>query len=147
MTTTSEQALSFDIIGLDHVVLRISDINRSLHFYCDILGCTVERTVDSIGLVQLRAGASLIDLVDVESELGRRGGRAPGSEGHNVDHFCIRVEPFTPDRLKSDLLAQGIEIGDIGRRYGADGYGPSLYITDPDGNTVELKGPPEDADP
>lgn len=147
MTASTKQPLSFNILGLDHVVLRVRDMKHSLHFYCDILGCSVERTVDSLGLVQLRAGTSLIDLVKVESELGRKGGRAPDTEGHNVDHFCIRIEPFSPDQLKSDLSAQGIEIGEVSRRYGADGYGPSLYISDPDGNTVELKGPPEDVSP
>lgn len=94
--------------------------------------------------MQLRAGAALIDLVSVDSELGKLGGRAPDNEGHNVDHFCIRIEPFSIEQIRDQLVAHGIDAGDVGRRYGADGYGPSLYISDPDGNTVELKGPPED---
>ena len=114
-------------------------------FYCDVLGCNVERTIASLGLVQLRAGGSLIDLVDVKSPLGEQGGPAPGDDGYNMDYFCLRIEPFDADTLVQHLETHGIEPGDIGRRYGADGYGPSIYITDPEGNTVELKGPTDDA--
>jgi glyoxylase I family protein len=133
----------FSILGLDHIVLRVGDIGRAMAFYCDILGCRKEREVPSLGLFQLRAGSALIDLVDVQGELGQRGGKAPDSEKPNMDHFCLRIEPFDEERIVDHLRSAGIRTGDIGRRYGADGFGPSLYITDPDGNTVELKGPPE----
>lgn len=136
--------MTFQLVGLDHVVFRVRDIERALAFYRDVLGCALERSLPDFGLYQLRAGRSLIDLVPVESELGRMGGAAPGEDGHNVDHIALRIEPFDPAALRAHLKAHGIEIGEVARRYGAEGQGPSIYIQDPDGNTVELKGPPED---
>lgn len=136
--------MTFQVLGLDHVVFRVRDIERALAFYRDVLGCTLERSLRDFGLYQLRAGRSLIDLVPVESELGRMGGAAPGPEGRNVDHIALRIEPFDEGGLRAHLQAHGIDPGELARRYGAEGQGPSLYIEDPDGNTVELKGPPED---
>lgn len=131
------------IEALDHVVLRSADVERLREFYTAVLGCPVEREVADLGLVQLRAGAALIDLVDVAGEIGRKGGAAPGPEGRNMDHFCLRVAPFDPEAIRAHLEAHGVEAGPVERRYGAQGYGPSIYLQDPDGNTVELKGPPE----
>ena len=128
--------------GLDHLVLRVIDLQRMLGFYCGALGCTVERRVDQLGLVQLRAGDALIDLVPVDGALGRAGGAAPGREGRNLDHFCLRVEPFDEAAIRAQLRAHGVEAGPVESRYGAEGEGPSLYVTDPEGNVVELKGPP-----
>jgi catechol 2,3-dioxygenase-like lactoylglutathione lyase family enzyme len=131
----------FHILGLDHVVLRVVDVPRMLRFYCEVLGCRVERDRPELGLVQLRAGQSLIDLVAVDGELGRRGGAAPGSEGRNMDHLCLRIEPFDAGAITAHLLAHGVVPGEVKSRYGAEGQGPSIYVSDPEGNTVELKGP------
>jgi len=128
-------------IALDHLVLRVVDLPRMLHFYCEVLGCTVERREDALGLVQLRAGSALIDLVPVAGPLGRAGGAAPGHEGRNLDHFCLRVEPFDADALRAFLAHHGIAAGPAEPRYGAEGSGPSIYLSDPEGNGVELKGP------
>jgi catechol 2,3-dioxygenase-like lactoylglutathione lyase family enzyme len=130
------------IRGIDHLVLRVVDLDTMLRFYVDALGCRVERRLDGIGLVQLRAGASLIDLVPVAGELGRAGGAAPGAEGRNMDHFCLRVEPFDEATIREHMAAWGHVAGPVGDRYGAEGDGPSVYVTDPEGNVVELKGPP-----
>jgi glyoxylase I family protein len=127
---------------IDHLVLRVVDLDGMLRFYCDALGCTVERRQDKIGLVQLRAGRSIIDLVPVDGKLGKAGGVAPGREGRNLDHFCLRVEPFDEAEIRGHLEAFGIEMGPVEMRYGAEGDGPSVYLTDPEGNVVELKGPP-----
>lgn len=132
-----------NILGLDHVVIRVRDLERMIAFYRDVLSCTEERRLDTIGLVQLRAGRSLIDLVDAAGEIGRAGGAAPGEGGGNMDHFCVRVEPFDEAALRAHLESHGVEVGEVVSRYGAEGSGPSLYISDPEGNTVELKGPPE----
>jgi catechol 2,3-dioxygenase-like lactoylglutathione lyase family enzyme len=126
---------------IDHVVLRVADLERALAFYGGVLGCAVERRQDAIGLVQLRAGRSMIDLVPVDGVLGRTGGAAAGGGGRNVDHFCVRVEPFDEAAIRSHLRAHAIEAGEVARRFGAEGEGPSLYVQDPDGNVVELKGP------
>jgi glyoxylase I family protein len=126
---------------LDHLVLRVVNLDGMLRFYCDVLGCTVERRQDAIGLVQLRAGRSLIDLVPVDGKLGRAGGAAPGVEGRNLDHFCFRVEPFDEAAIRRQLDAHGVAAGPVESRYGAEGVGLSLYVTDPEGNVVELKGP------
>jgi glyoxylase I family protein len=131
-----------NIRGLDHVVLRVVDIENIRRFYCDVLGCRVERRQDELGLMQLRAGLSLIDLVSVDGRIGRHGGAAPGSEGRNMDHFCVRVEPYDEAAILAHLESHGVRIGDIGSRYGAEGEGPSIYLFDPEGNMVELKGPP-----
>ena len=128
--------------GLDHLVLRVADLERMLAFYCGALGCTVERRVERLGLVQLRAGDALIDLVPVDGALGRVGGAAPGREGRNLDHFCLRVAPFDEAAMRAQLRAHGVEAGPLESRYGAEGEGPSLYVADPEGNVVELKGPP-----
>ncbi|MFZ6770241.1 VOC family protein [Undibacterium sp. Di26W] len=127
---------------IDHLVLRVVDLNAMLHFYCEILGCPVERRQDEIGLVQLRVGRSMIDLVPVDGKLGRMGGAAPGKEARNLDHLCLRVEPFDAASIQAYLHTHGIEAGEVQQRYGAEGEGPSIYISDPEGNVVELKGPP-----
>lgn len=133
---------ALEIRGIDHVVLRVRDLPRSIAFYCEVLGCQEERRVEALGLVQLRAGASLIDLVDLASPLGKAGG-APASEGApNLDHFALQLADFDEERLRAHLIGNGVEPGDVGQRYGAQGMGPSMYIRDPDGNVVELKGPP-----
>ncbi|MFS8064769.1 MAG: VOC family protein [Byssovorax sp.] len=111
-------------------------------FYCDVLGCTIERRQDEIGLVQLRAGSSLIDLVPVDSPLGGMGGAPPGREGKNMDHLCLRIQAFDEESLCAYLAEHGIPAGEVAPRFGADGLGPSMYLVDPQGNTVELKGPP-----
>jgi glyoxylase I family protein len=128
---------------LDHVVLRVSDVPRAIKFYCDVLGCVEERRADKLGLIQLRAGRSLIDLVDVNGEIGKKGGAAPGNDGHNMDHFCVRVDPFDENAIRRHLEKHDVEAGPTETRYGAEGSGPSIYLKDPEGNTVELKGPPE----
>ena len=126
---------------IDHVVLRVIDMVTMQRFYCEVLGCHEERRQDDIGLVQLRAGSSLIDLVTIDGELGRHGGAPPGVEGHNLDHFCVRVENYDEAAILEHLKRHGVRIGDRGMRYGARGRGPSIYVFDPQGNTVELKGP------
>jgi catechol 2,3-dioxygenase-like lactoylglutathione lyase family enzyme len=133
----------FSLLDIDHLVLRVVDLDKMLHFYCDALGCTVERRQEAIGLVQLRAGHSLIDLVTLDGKLGRAGGAAPGTEGRNMDHFCLRVEPFDESAIRSQLAQHGYTAGAVESRYGAQGEGPSIYLTDPEGNGVELKGPPD----
>jgi len=130
------------IRGLDHVVLRVVDADRMLRFYVDVLGCPLEKRQDDIGLIQLRAGDALIDLVPVDGKLGREGGAAPGPEGRNLDHFCLSVEPFDDAAIRAHLQAHGVQAGATAPRYGARGEGPSIYLSDPEGNVVELKGPP-----
>jgi catechol 2,3-dioxygenase-like lactoylglutathione lyase family enzyme len=131
-----------EIRRLDHVVLRVRDLEASLRFWRDALGCPIERASDALGLYQLRAGDSLIDLVPIEGPLGRAGGGLPASEGRNVDHVALALVRFDEPELRAHLERHGIEPGDVGQRYGSEGLGPSMYIRDPDGNTVELKGPP-----
>lgn len=133
------------ITALDHLVLRIRELEPMLRFYRDVLGCPLERVKEDLGLYQLRAGTSLIDLVTVDGVLGKAGGAAPGREGRNLDHLCLRLESFDAEGIRRYLLSHGVDVGPLERRYGAEGEGPSIYIVDPEGNTVELKGPPDDA--
>ncbi|HEY1873818.1 MAG TPA: VOC family protein [Steroidobacteraceae bacterium] len=126
----------FIIRGIDHIVLRVRELPRALAFYCDLLGCTVERQQPELGLTQLRAGSSLIDLVTLDGPLGA--GEPPGA-GRNLEHFCLTVAPFDETTLIAWLTAHGIVAGEPAYRYGAEGEGRSFYIEDPDGNRVELK--------
>src|SRR5690348_12634311 len=129
---TATMRVMFTPRGLDHIVLRVRDAAAMRTFYCDVLGCAFEREQPEIGLLQLRAGASLIDLVDVEGKLGRKGGAPPGMGARNVDHFCLRVEPWDETAILDHLRAHAVAIGEIGQRYGAEGNGPSIYIDDPE---------------
>ena len=129
------------IQGIDHIVLRVADLDRMLAFYRDALGCHIERRKDDIGLIQLRAGSAMIDLVPVDSELGRQGGVAPGAEGRNLDHFCLRIDPFDEASIRQWLADCDVPAGPTALRFGAEGKGPSIYIPDPEGNVIELKGP------
>ena len=124
-------ASSIRVTGLDHVVLRCRDQERMLRFYTDVLGLVEERRLDAIGLVQLRAGRSLVDFVP---------GTPAGHEGANVDHVCLAIDAVAMDDVVHELVAAGVEtIGGPAVRYGATGNGPSLYLRDPEGNVVELK--------
>jgi glyoxylase I family protein len=132
----------FKIVRLDHIVLRVHDLDAMLRFYRGALGCTLEREQKELGLYQLRAGDALIDLVTLDGKIGRSRGAGPGPQGRNLDHFCLRIEPFDLDALRRHFADCGVAIGETGLRYGAEGEGLSVYISDPEGNVVELKGPP-----
>ena len=128
------------IKGIDHVVIRTLNLEAMIDFYCRVLGCTVERRQEEIGLIQLRAGSALIDLIPVDGKLGRLGGAAPGAEGRNMDHLCLAVVDFDIDRVRAELQGHGVVLGAEGLRYGASGQSVSIYLTDPDGNALGLRG-------
>lgn len=138
--------MSYTIRGIDHVVLRVVDAQRMARFYCDVLGTELVADRTELGLVHLRAGASLIDLVSVDGKLGRAGGAAPGPEGRNMEHVCLSVAPFDGAAIAAHLAAHGVQVeGEVKSRFGAEGMGTSLYLRDPEGNIVELKGPSDGA--
>ena len=129
-----------EIVRIDHIVLRTTKLNEMLKFYIDVLGCTIEReTPPETGLYQLRAGYALIDIVTVDSQLGRLGGGAPTKTENNLDHFCLQIKPVSEDSLVNHLQQFGIETGEFDWRYGAQGFGNSIYIKDPEGNVIELR--------
>jgi glyoxylase I family protein len=132
--------VTLKVRGLDHLVLRVRDMAAMERFYCDVLGLSVERRQERIGLVQLRAGAQLVDLVDAGGMLGQAGGAAPGAEGRNLDHFCLNLDDFDLAAVEAHLKAHGVTPGESGIRYGAGGQGVSIYLTDPEGNGLELRG-------
>ena len=129
------------IRGIDHVVLRVRDRRVMERFYCDVLGATQVAYRPEFGMSHLRVGSAMIDLVEVDGPLGRPGGAAPGREGRNLDHLCLKVEPFDQEQILSHLKSNGVAVGDVRNRFGAEGNGISIYLSDPEGNTVELKGP------
>jgi catechol 2,3-dioxygenase-like lactoylglutathione lyase family enzyme len=139
---SNEPSMMFTIRHIDHLVLRVVDVKAMMDFYINVLGATLEKIQEGPGLYQIRVGASLIDLVPVDGKLGRAGGAAPGREGRNLDHFCLRIDPFDGEAIIAWLKSKGIDAGTIESRYGAEGEGPSIYVTDPEGNVVELKGAP-----
>jgi glyoxylase I family protein len=123
--------MTFHVERIDHVVLRCRDLAGMVRFYEQALGFRVERKLDRISLVQLRAGASLLDLIAAERP----------QDGANMDHLCFRIEPFDRDAIVTRLAPLGISVGETVERYGAEGTGPSIYFHDPEGNQIELKGP------
>ena len=130
----------FKIVAIDHIVLRTSKIDQMRHFYCDVLGCSIEReTSEELGLIQLRAGSALIDLVTVDSKLGRIGGGKPTNGDNNLDHFCLQLKSISEQAIIEHLESHGVKTGEFDQRYGAQGFGQSIYIQDPEGNTVELR--------
>jgi catechol 2,3-dioxygenase-like lactoylglutathione lyase family enzyme len=135
-----KDANPINVTQIDHVVLRVNDLGKMVAFYGDVLGFRLERGPGDSGLAQLRAGASLLDLVDVNSPLGREGGRAPDREAQNVDHICFLVMPWNAEAVLAQLRRHGVKHGEVASRYGATGQGPSVYFTDPEGNNIELKG-------
>lgn len=126
---------------IDHVVLRVKDIEAMGRFYCDVLGAKHVVYRAQFGMTHLRVGASMIDLIAVDGPLGKAGGAPAGREGRNMDHLCLRVEPFDQTAIVAHLAKHGVAVGEVRPRYGAEGNGISIYLTDPEGNTVELKGP------
>jgi extradiol dioxygenase family protein len=112
-------------------------------FYEQVLGCTVDRELPEYGMLQLRAGGSLIDLVDIGSAEGEWG-RPEIEGGRNMDHVCIATGPCEEQAMRAHLSRHGINIVEEGIRYGAKGDGMSFYICDPSGNQIELKGPVAD---
>lgn len=132
----------FSIKRLDHLVLRVRDLPRSLAFYQQVLGCTVARDRPDLGLVHLRLGESMLDLIRLDGPLGVRGGAGLAQDNHNLDHFCLRIDPFDEASLLAFLANHQVEVlGPASLNYGAEGEGWSVYIRDPDGNVIELKGP------
>ncbi len=130
----------FRVQCIDHVVLRVTDLQRSVDFYQRVLHCEVAKTRPDLGLIHLRAGVSMIDLIAVDGELGRRGGGAPARVGRNVDHICLRIDPFDELEIVRHLGEQGVSTqGQATVNFGAMGDGLSLYFADPDGNVIELK--------
>ena len=123
--------MTFHVERIDHVVLRVRDLPAMVRFYEQALGFKVERTLERLSLVQMRAGASMLDLVK---------GERPAAGG-NMDHLCFRIEPFERSSIESRLSPLGIAIGETVERYGAEGTGLSVYFNDPEGNQIELKGP------
>lgn len=135
--------IPFSVHRIDHIVLRVLDLTRSIDFYRNVLGCEVVKTREDLGLVHLRAGTSMIDLVSVDGTLGLRGGAAPQKKGRNVDHLCLRIDPFDEAAIVTHLERHGtFPLGKANVNFGAEGEGLSLYFSDPDGNVIEVKGPP-----
>ena len=133
----------FALEGIDHVVLLVRDMAEAQRFYEQVVGCTVDRALPEYGMLQLRTGASLIDLVDIGSEEGAWA-RPEVEGGRNLDHVCIATGPCEEQAMRAHLSRHGVNILEEGIRYGAKGNGFSFYIADPSGNQVELKTPPVD---
>jgi glyoxylase I family protein len=140
-TQLSEQEpvmpVPFNIVGIDHVVLRAADPTKLERFYLDGLGLTFEKRQGE--LVQLRAGNALIDIVPAD-EAGPAGGTS-STGGAKLDHLCLRIEPFDQAAITKHLAKHHVACGAETLRYGAEGEGPSIYLRDPEGNGIELKGP------
>ncbi len=129
-----------NIRQIDHVVVRVVDLDNMINWYLDVLGCKLERGPGDYRIAQLRAGSSLVDLVDANGPFGRKAGKQPDHKAPNMDHMCLQVSPCDTAAIEAQLHRHGVEFGEVGDRYGATGMGPSIYLKDPEGNTIELKG-------
>ncbi len=127
---------SIRVLAIDHVVLRTSKLDAMLQFYCELLNCAVERTLPDLGLVQLRAGNALIDLVPIDKEQDTD---STWPNVGNMEHLCLRIADMNEQVLVQILRQQNIKVPEFAERYGAEGFGRSVYITDPESNVVELK--------
>jgi len=123
--------MTFKVERIDHVVLRVRDLAGMVRFYEQALGFREERRIDTLRLVQMRAGASMLDLIANDARVTSR----------NMDHLCFRIEQFDRDAIVMRLAPLGVSVGETVQRYGAEGTGPSVYFHDPEGNQIELKGP------
>jgi catechol 2,3-dioxygenase-like lactoylglutathione lyase family enzyme len=132
----------FELEGLDHVVLLVGDMDVARRFYCEVVGCSIDRELPQYGMLQLRAGVSMIDLVDISGEEGTWA-RPPVDGGRNMDHVCLATCGFDVEELRKHLAGHGVDIGEEGIRYGATGDGYSVYFNDPFGNQIELKSAAE----
>jgi catechol 2,3-dioxygenase-like lactoylglutathione lyase family enzyme len=143
---------TFEILNLDHLVLRTRDLPRLRDFYLE-LGCSIERDRRAdLGMIQLRIGASMLDIVDVHGPIGQSGSKGGATDDNldhgnldhrNLDHYAVRIEPYDEVAILAFCEARAIPAeAPSFPLLGADGYGPAVYITDPDGNRLELKGPP-----
>lgn len=132
----------FKIKRLDHLVIRTQNIKEMISFYCFVLGYKMQRdNLKESGLIELNAGESMIDLFDISnSNLNNDKKLECDKDIKNLDHFCILLDEFDETEIKVHLKSFGVDFGDIEMNYGSSGYGPSLYIFDPDGNKIELKG-------
>jgi catechol 2,3-dioxygenase-like lactoylglutathione lyase family enzyme len=138
MQTPTAAVLS--VRGIDHFVLRVRDIEAAQRFYCEVLGAQYVAHRSEFGMTHLRVGASMIDLVAANGQPGKPGAAPAGKELRNADHLCLRIEPFDQERIVAHLKRLGVEIGEIRRWFDAEGNGVSIYLNDPEGNSVELKG-------
>ncbi|MBU3824151.1 MAG: VOC family protein [Candidatus Oceanisphaera merdipullorum] len=129
----------FEVVGLDHLVLRVRQPIRMLDFYCRILGCKLDREVADLGFYQVRVGNQVLDLVDVQGPLGADGG-TPDQCKANMDHFCLLVSAFDAEALSAYFRKNGVIHEPATSRISAQGEGLSMYVYDPEGNKVELKG-------
>jgi glyoxylase I family protein len=128
----------FELRAIDHVVLIVDDLEAAVKWYAEVVGAVEEHSLREFGMVQLRAGASMIDLVDAASKEGKWA-RPPVEGGRNLDHLCLEVGPVTKQAMKSHLTRHGLEIEEEGLRMGAKGQGYSWYIRDPWDHQIELK--------
>lgn len=119
------------ISGIDHVVVRVTDLDRAIQFYSKVLGCTLEWRRDELCLAHLRVGTAFIDLL--------AGQPLPAGPGRNMDHLCLTVAGFDLETVSDHLRAHGVVVGAAAERFGASGWGQSIYIVDPDGNGLELR--------
>jgi glyoxylase I family protein len=94
------QAPPFALQGLDHVVLLVDDMAAARAFYLEVIGCTIDNALPHHGMLQLRAGAALIDLVDISGEPGAWA-RPPVEGGRNMDHVCIATGAWDEDEMRA----------------------------------------------
>ena len=111
--------MGLNILGIDHVVIRCNDLKRMTAFYCDVVGCTLDRWREELGLVHLRAGNAFIDLADAEKARQRAGtadrpssGAAADAANPNMDHLCLTVGTFDIEAVNAHLMAHGLPAGE-----------------------------------
>ena len=139
--TAARSKPPFALEGIDHILLLVKGMAPAMRFYTKVLGCTVEDRLPQYGMLQLRAGSALIDLVDIAVPQGRWA-LPPVAGGRNLDHLCLALAAHDEAKLRRHLARHRIAIVEEGIHGGSRGESLSLYVRDPSGNVIELKGPP-----
>lgn len=127
---------SMIVQGIDHVAINVRDMEAMTAFYSEILGCSVERRREAAGLVHLRAGNTLIDLIDSNGPLGRA---TPAGYRNRLNHLCLTASDFDAKLLRETFISKGVAVGAIKERYGSTGVSRTLYFRDPENNGLELR--------
>ena len=129
----------FTLQTIDHAVIRAINARELVAFYVEVIGCELALDRPELGLTHLRAGEAMIDVVSIDGPLGKKGVSLAAGAGRNVDHLCLRIRPFDFEALRAHFEQFGILVAPPEKRFGAQGNGLSIYLTDPEGNGIELK--------
>jgi glyoxylase I family protein len=120
----------FELLGLDHLLLHVRGMAEAELFYCGVLGCEVKHRMGRLGMIELSAGVTLVDIDDPNGAWALDG----AERGRNLDHFAILTDGWDEPAMRAWLARHGVAIEEERAEEGE----LSFYLRDPSGNLVEL---------